>query len=144
MPFEIADFVASWSGDSPRIDFVILGEPKAQNGFRVRARGLLIPRIYDPLASEKRHLRQEMTRVLVEHGFDHTPVFPEGTRVKVLAHFCIRRNRKKDLDNMCKFLGDALEMALYADDDDINDMHVTKERSDIPSTTYTIMRDMRE
>jgi Holliday junction resolvase RusA-like endonuclease len=137
---KVKDFVASWNGDDPRIDFVILGEPPAQNGFRIRTRGLPFPRIYDPLASEKRQLRNEVRRVLAEHGFDHTPVFPDGTRVKVLAHYCYRPNRKKDLDNMSKFLLDALEMAVYADDDDIFDMHVTKERSENPRTMFTIMR----
>jgi Holliday junction resolvase RusA-like endonuclease len=104
-------------------------------------RGLTFPRIYDPLASEKRQIHNEVTKVLAEHGFDHTHVFADGTRVKVLAHYCYRPDRKKDLDNMSKFLLDALEMAMYADDDDIFDMHVTKERSANPRTMFTIMHD---
>ena len=141
MTIEIDDFIASWNGDSPRIDFVILGEPHAQNGFRIRTMGLLFPRIYDPLAKEKRWVREEVWKVLGEHGFDRTPVFAEGTRVKIKVHFVLKRGGKKDLDNMCKFLCDALEMALYADDDDIYELHVTKERGDNPSTMVTIMRD---
>ena len=72
-------FLASWeegNESSGRIDFTVLGEPRVQNGWKVRWRGLRVPVIYDPCSRPKTDLRAAIRRAMLEHGIQDEIVFP--------------------------------------------------------------------
>jgi Holliday junction resolvase RusA-like endonuclease len=136
----VENLMISWTnGSTGRVDFTILGEPRVQNGWRVRWRGVPFPRVYDPRAREKTLLRKEVKRALVEGGDDlPPPTFPIHLKLKVRIKFYAASGHNKDLDNMTKFLLDALEGAIYADDKCIVEMHLSKEQSPQARTEVSV------
>jgi hypothetical protein len=66
--YEIENFLSSWSANNqqPRVDFTILGEPRVQNGWKARWKGLQYPRIYNPKAKDKASLRIVLREALLE------------------------------------------------------------------------------
>ena len=135
---QVTDVVVSEVAGRKALDFTILGEPTVQNGWRLKYRGLLAPIMYDPLSKEKRKLRGKVTTVLAEVG-EEAPLF-EGVPLRVVVSFGLRCVTSKDLDNMCKFLLDALEAACYDDDKYIFDLHVMKARAENPETYVSITK----
>lgn len=133
--YNIENFLSSWADDDmkPRVDFTILGEPGVQNGWKIRWKGLRFPRIYDPRSRDKASLRIALREEMLEE------IFPPNTPLKVtVSYYQSGGVREKDLDNMSKFLFDALEGALYPDDRCIKEMHAFVYESHLPRTIVSV------
>ena len=142
--FKIEYFVPSWTTDETenhaRLDFCLIGEPFTQNGWKVKWRGLPIPIIYDPRSREKTALRRALKRAMVEANVPGTTFFPPAIRLSVRIYYFQDGAHDKDLDNMTKFLGDAMEGAIYPDDKMIWHCVTEKEESIEPRTVVSVER----
>jgi hypothetical protein len=76
---EIKDLIIS-QGAKKMVDFVVLGEPIAQNGWKLAWRGRGLPYLYDSNSREKKKLKAAVQAALLKFGED-VPVFKNGTKV---------------------------------------------------------------
>jgi Holliday junction resolvase RusA-like endonuclease len=140
--FKIEHFLPIWAIETrtgnARIDFLVLGEPKVHNGWKVKRRGIPYPRIYDPRAREKKALRSALKRAMADAGMPHPPAFPLVALRRVSVHYFYGAAHDKDLDNMTKFLGDAMEGAIFPNDRCIKEMHLYNEESNLPKTIVSV------
>ena len=134
-------FLASWEerdDRTARIDFTVLGEPRVQNGWKVRWRGLRVPVIYDPCSRRKTDLRAAIRTAMLEGGLPDDTAFPAGQPLVLSVEYFYKTAYKRDLDNMTKFLLDALEGAIFPDDNSIMKMELVKKRSAQPRTVVSV------
>jgi Holliday junction resolvase RusA-like endonuclease len=120
--------IASTStNDHPTIYLDIQGPPMAQARPRFQwhvAANRGVPVVYDPSRAMKRACRTACARALMEVGITNFPFFPDGhLHLKVLFFV---HNQAKDLDNLTKFVMDALETVVYTNDRDIWEAHIKK------------------
>ena len=101
-------------GDVDEVRFIIMDEPEAQNGYKLRWKGVKIPFCYDPMARKKMALKKAIVRALYDDGITTVPLFEE-CYLQVEVEFYLPLE-KKDLDNMAKFLLDSMEGIIYPDD----------------------------
>ena len=132
----VEDVMVLTAGGFSTIDLTILGEPIAQNGWKLRFRNCSRPFLYDPLRSQKMKLRNSVKAEMVELG-EPVPFF-KGTRlqVSIISHF--HTATRKDLDNLSKFLLDAMEGVLYDDDKWIFHLVVKKVETTSPSMVVSV------
>ena len=122
------------------IQFNLEGEPGVQNGWKLAWKGLPFPKIYDPESRNKRVLKNKLAAALLEYGVTSLPAIPskKDLFIEVVYKYSDGR-RNKDLDNMTKFLCDALEGIVYVDDKLIVKMVLKKGRNTAcPSTSVKI------
>ena len=137
MVFFVHDMILSWNGSSTgKVDFEVAGEPLASNGPRIRFRNLRVPIIFDPLAREKRQLRNVLKLALSEVGVQDL-LFRE-MELKVNITFFMANRWSKDIDNMAKFILDAMNLAIYDDDQRIVILDLKKRSSTEPHTNISI------
>jgi Holliday junction resolvase RusA-like endonuclease len=107
---EIEDLIIS-QGACTMVDFVLLGEPIAQNGWKISwNRGRSRPYMYDPLGRDKQKVKAAIKAALLEFG-ESVPVF-KATKLHLGVVFHLKNATSKDADNMQKFLLDALDGAV--------------------------------
>jgi hypothetical protein len=145
--FQLEYLVPSWTTtdteDFARLDFCVEGEPKVQNGWKVAWKGLPFPRIYAPRAREKNALRAALKRAMAEvlgPRPPHRTFFPPLAPLIVSIRYFQDGAHDKDLDNMTKFLNDAMERAIFPDDKYIMEMHLYKDVALHPRTVVSIER----
>ena len=63
---EVTDVIISGNNNYRSIEFAILGEPIAQNGWKIRWRGLRMPIMFDPLQRRKTIIKRLLTQALQE------------------------------------------------------------------------------
>ena len=133
----VDDVMVSTGGGTSTIELTIVGEPVAQNGWKLRFRNCSRPFLYDPLRNEKHKLCKEIKAKMMELGESEIPFF-KNTRlqVSIITHF--HTATRKDLDNMSKFLQDAMEGALYDDDKWIFRLAVEKHETTSPRTVVSV------
>ena len=129
----ITDVVISDDGTRKCLEFCIMGEPHAQNGWRIRHRGLQTPIMFDPLARLKRQIKDALAKVMMEHQ-EPLPVFAAGIPLRVGVIFHLRHVATKDVDNMAKFLLDAIEEVVFNNDKYIIDLSLSKSTNETPKT----------
>ena len=93
--------------------------------------------MFDPLARLKRQIKDALARVMMEHQ-EPVPVFPTGTPLRVGVIFHLRHVATKDVDNMAKFLLDAMEEVLFDNDKFILDLNLSKSANKTPKTLVFI------
>ena len=102
------------------IHLTILGEPHAQNGWKIWLADCHQPVVYDPCSKGKRQLRKAIAKAIDQHlGWSipaNLSVFPDNCQLRLVVVYRLRNIGSKDLDNMSKFLFDALEGIIYKDD----------------------------
>jgi len=106
--------------------FTIHGPPQAQNGWKLAWKRNRKPVIYDPMQKHKIVLRADLRAgffdLLQRSSF---PMFLHRTlRVEVV--FKMHHIHCKDIDNMMKFLFDALQFVIYSNDSCIMEAVVNK------------------
>jgi Holliday junction resolvase RusA-like endonuclease len=112
--------------DVDEISFEILGRPPVQNGWKMawkRFKGH--PYLYDPKKREKMALRTAVKAAVRELTRAQLPVF-RNTLLSASVVFHIEDIMGKDLDNMAKFLNDALEGAIMDDDKFVVQLFLSK------------------
>ena len=129
------------SDDGDRVEsvsFSVPGAPKCQNGWKVRWRGLRFPIIYDPKRQEKLHLKQQIRLAIADLLGMPQPYTPFGVfKTNMIVVFYMKTATAKDLDNMLKFLLDALKGVIYQDDRFIFKLSVSKEVANANDGQYT-------
>lgn len=133
------------------IKLVILGEPKAQKRHRTTRVGGFI-RQYDPSSSDKgdflsiiqsnapdKPLDQPL-RVDCEFYFSRPKShFKSGKNSHILKdNAALWHTSRNDVDNLIKFVFDALNKVYWRDDGSISECHVRKMYSDKPRTEINI------
>ncbi len=136
----VIDIVISEVAGKKAVDLVILGDPVAQNGWKMRILPAFTssrPILYDPNGHQKNKLRDIIQKELQQLG-ESIPIF-KNTSLHMNVSFHIRGNAsKKDVDNMAKFLLDILEKAIYDNDKWIFDLHLKKTSDLSAKTTISI------
>lgn len=133
------------------IEIIILGDPKAQKRHRTFQRGKFAGR-YDPSANEKADFLTAIQNNAPEKPLAG-PIFlmlifymqrPKGHygtgknvgELKVSAP--LRHTKKPDIDNLAKFVLDAMKGIFWRDDSVISKLNVTKIYDDKPRTLIQI------
>ena len=138
MPPQIEDFVVGLDVHLVKtVDFTIPGDPKTQNGWKVRTTRQGRPIVYDEKSREKKALRMAIIKEFGDLN-EPAPFFTETRLVVNIAYHIEGEPNRKDVDNMTKFLLDAMELAAYDNDKWIYDLHVTKCSSATPKTVVSI------
>ena len=99
-------------------------------------------RFFDPTARSKRAFKRALKAELGELGFENFPVFPDGTRIKLDCLFGCT-NLLKDVDNLVKYLMDALQDVMYTNDNQVFDEHGKKRGVALPDefSYFTVQED---
>jgi Holliday junction resolvase RusA-like endonuclease len=99
------------------MNVTVEGEPKAQESPSIsKTSGRTV--VYDPSSKLKKKFAAAVKHALTEVGEDDFPFFPKRKKLRLTVRFYLKSNRK-DLDNMLKFLGDAIEGLAYPNDKEI-------------------------
>ena len=133
---KISDVIVSTGGGKKTCEFVVFGEPVAQNGWKLAFKGRFRPYLYDGLKDKKTKLRQAVATALKALE-EPTPFFTE-TILKVSITFGLRSVLSKDLDNLAKFFLDAIEGAAFDDNKRILELNLKKKTDTNPNTTISI------
>jgi Holliday junction resolvase RusA-like endonuclease len=148
----IFDFMEAVSASGRSIAFVVKGDPPSQERARIaairdRASDRMRAHLYDPSSRLKIRFRSTVQRSMVQYGL-RAPYFAADEAVTVHVKFVLPRRRQdlvrhddgtvtlapdaqrfprnKDVDNMLKFVMDALEGVIYHNDVIITKVIVSK------------------
>ncbi len=142
---EVDNFVVVLpSGDGPRhpieASFTIHGAPIAQNGWKLAWKRNRHPVIYDPLQNKKivlrANIRSGLFDLLQQSSF---PILAHRT-LKVEIMFKMHHVFSKDIDNMMKFLFDAMQHVIYHNDSCIMSAVVTKHEAHPEDEESTLVK----
>lgn len=133
MFFEVRDVVfvlsptaAENSNDVHECNFVIDGRAPVQNGWKCFLRSRSQPVVYDPKKQAKNSLRAFVRDAFKELDRNITfPVFQES-RLRMYVSFYLVNSAGRDIDNMLKFLQDALEGVVFDNDKYVYEIHAHK------------------
>jgi Holliday junction resolvase RusA-like endonuclease len=100
------------------VSFTIRGSPIAQNGWKLAWRSRRQPILYDSLQKQKLHLRVNIRNALIELRQGEFPIFPNWD-IRVELTFNLHNVTGKDVDNMMKYIFDAMQEVLYRNDSSI-------------------------
>jgi Holliday junction resolvase RusA-like endonuclease len=114
-----------------RLDIVVEGEPQVQE--RARMSHLGHTHMYDPSSRLKNRFRIAVVKSLQGLTFLQYPLF-HVRHLKVTVAFYVS-NMTKDVDNLLKFVLDALQMVVYTDDRCVYQIEASKWHS--PDHGYT-------
>jgi Holliday junction resolvase RusA-like endonuclease len=109
--------------ENPTVVVTVKGPPIAQARPRVRVFNGRA-RVYDPDQREKRAYRRAIRQAMAQLGITDFPFF-ERRVLKLNVTFGLSNNAK-DVDNLLKFVMDALESVVYDNDAWIVDVHAKK------------------
>jgi Holliday junction resolvase RusA-like endonuclease len=109
----------------------VIGSPAVQARPRMNTRNGRV-HIYDPSARSKRAFKRAMRQALQELGIVAFPIFLPTSHLKLKATFFLS-NEGKDVDNMLKYLMDALQSVVYGNDAGIYDIETKKVKTNINS-----------
>ena len=159
----VVDFMEAVGASGRSLSFVITGDPPSQERARIGVtrpppNSRLRPYLYDP-SSRRKERYATMVRTTMENYGLNTPYFAADEPIMVCVKFILPRRRQdllsegghtvltadaqafprnKDVDNMLKFLMDALQGVLYENDVTITKALVTKlfaDEADAPGWT---------
>ena len=101
----------------PFVGLEVRGEPRVQERHRINMRVPGHPTIWDPSGPLKSSFRNAVTRALIELGTDGRafPLYAPGDAINITIVFATS-NMAKDLDNLLKFVFDALQGVVYGND----------------------------
>lgn len=133
MFFEVRDVVfvlsPTTAGNSNNVhecNFVIDGRAPVQNGWKCFLRSRRQPVVYDPKKQAKNTLRACVRDAFKELDRNITfPVF-QMSRLQMCVSFYLVNSAGRDIDNMVKFLQDALEGVVFDDDKYVYEIHAYK------------------
>ena len=114
MPWSPPEAVIVGNGNDLMVEITIPGIPVAQP----RPRGRLVSGrivVFNPATREMTTFRRSIRQCLVELAVAVFPMFDIAVSLEVKAIFFVS-NMRKDVDNMLKFVLDALQGVLYPDD----------------------------
>ena len=140
-----ADSIAMLETDEPglgsrgvdTLTMSVTGNAIAQARHRVRRVNTSRLVFYDPHQREKVSFRLAVKESLQDVGIQYFPVF-RNVHVRVHVSFFVR-NLNKDLDNMIKFVLDALQSVVYRNDLCVVEMHSAKFLTAEPHDTTHIV-----
>ena len=129
--------VANSNGGKKSLSMTILGDPPAQNGWKAKLNGSGRIIMYDEKSTEKRRLRFALMKEL-QQLTESVPLF-SSTKLKMNVLYQLGGVvTRKDIDNMTKYLLDALEAALYDNDKWIVELNTKKISAGTPATVLSI------
>jgi Holliday junction resolvase RusA-like endonuclease len=105
-----------------RLDIVIEGTPCVQERTKISSMGRL--HLYDPSSKSKAKFKWAVFQSLKSLKFDKFPIFKD-VELKVTVVFHIS-NWLMDVDNLLKFVMDALEKIVYINDKCVNKIEAEK------------------
>ena len=113
--------------NADEVSFTVFGKPPIQNGWKLawKQMGRRPPVIYDAKKGEKAMLRNLLKAAIRGFGRYQCPLFRKQT-LSVSVVFGLRDIASKDVDNLSKFLLDAMEGAIFDDDKFVYSLHASK------------------
>ena len=146
MFFEVRDVVfvlssPATTGNSNNVhecNFVIDGRAPVQNGWKCFLRSRRQPVVYDPKKQAKISLRASVRNAFKELECNITfPVF-QMSRLQMCVSFYLVNSTSRDIDNMVKFLQDALEGVVFDNDKYVYEIHASKHEAPYGNEATTI------
>jgi Holliday junction resolvase RusA-like endonuclease len=115
--FNDIEAIIAGEGDSSTIYLTIPGVPMVQQRARIRWCRLAFqrPRMYDPCSVAKKAYRLAVKNALTDVGVSSFPIFGNDDHLQLIVNFGVS-NQGKDLDNLLKFVMDALQGVVYRND----------------------------
>ena len=103
-------------GNVTECNFVIDGRAPVQNGWKCFLRSRRQPVVYDPKKQAKNSLREAVRCAFKE--LDNNIDFPvfQMSRLQLSVSFYLVNSGGRDIDNMVKFLQDAIEGVVFDND----------------------------
>ena len=151
MKLKVVDMIEVKGGPcGSSISFTILGTPPAQPRHKIRFRGRFKPYAYDPSGSDKTKFRNHLRATMKEFNMllEKGTYFDERVALELHLYFCLpwpkmdlKRTpsgelvlrdhhstwpRKKDIDNLIKWMMDSFQSVIYKDDCCVVEVHVSK------------------
>jgi Holliday junction resolvase RusA-like endonuclease len=147
MVYVADDMVACINAGGRSISFVVKGSPAVQSRNIIAWKGRARPILFDPSSSNKLNYRHAVRQEMKAVGLPAENFFSDTTAIRMKVKFVLPRRRKdvilrpspphlaanalsfprgKDVDNLLKFVMDALEQTLYANDTNIVRVGVEK------------------
>ena len=110
------------------VSFRISGEPVVQNGWSFWSRNRSMPVVYDVKQRHKKKLRKAIEEALqIAMGGGVTlPFFDNNDHLGIVVAYGVKRYGQKNLDNLSKFLFDAMEGVVFRDNAAIGNTRLTK------------------
>lgn len=140
------------------IEITIAGPPVPQKRHRhVRQGGYI--RVYDPSQKDKEILCKKVKEIALQYGYKwnlsptdrykvsilfYTPLPSSSQRRKNLLEWTQQHTAKPDLDNLEKFVLDALKETLWLDDQQIIQLASSKIFTDNPRTVIKVVKIMQD
>ena len=158
LPPPVIDSMMEVDGPDPdekQLTFIIEGEPKVQERHRIAWKGILgawrrsrriSPIIYDPSIKEKKSLFLAVKAAMQEIEITSFPYFNANEPLVLELTFLFENKpnqlfpKKKDLDNMVKYIMDAMSGLLYHNDTVIVNLAAQKAFEAENSTLVSISR----
>jgi Holliday junction resolvase RusA-like endonuclease len=128
------------NGPPDEVSFRIHGPPIAQNGWKLAWRNRRQPVLFDSLRKQKLAVRANIQCAFNQLQHYSFPVFPPNTNIQVELIFTLHRLTIKDVDNMMKYILDAMQDALYHDDAFIMVAVVRKVQANVEDVESTMVK----
>ena len=121
-------------------NFVIHGRAAVQNGWKCVLHNRHRPVIYDPKRNEKIALRVAL-KVAFKELDRHTsfPIF-QATKLVMCVTFNLVQSAGRDIDNMVKFLNDALEGVIFDNDKYVYEIHHARKQEVAHGNETTVVK----
>jgi Holliday junction resolvase RusA-like endonuclease len=120
------------------VSLTILGEPLIQPRMRCYKNPVTgRPVVFDPARDEKLAFKRIVREALGAVGATTFPLFDDGVKLKVTATFHVV-DMRKDIDNLLKFLLDALASVVYNNDNAIDFVVAKKVATNVEYTKFMV------
>jgi Holliday junction resolvase RusA-like endonuclease len=142
-PAEIAKSPAPEFFSNERASFVITGRPSSKHRPRFSGAGKGHGRVFSPSASEANELRQKLHHHLSQNGLldGQATLFKKEAKLAFHADFMLhpRRGRRPDIDNLLKFILDALNQCVWYDDGQVREVLMRMRTAASPEDERTVV-----
>jgi Holliday junction resolvase RusA-like endonuclease len=137
----VADALAVSNSDGKvlSVDIHVDGEPRVQERPRHCHRGSK-HWVYDPTKELKAEFREVVKAAFTDLGIHDFPLF--GVPLKYIIVFGVS-NPEKDVDNLLKFVMDALETVIYANDNKVRKVDMEANFAPLPDQFISIQAEPR-
>jgi Holliday junction resolvase RusA-like endonuclease len=125
-------------GHVKECNFVIGGRAPVQNGWKCFLRSRRQPVVYDPKKQEKNSLREAVRYAFKE--LDNNINFPvfQMSRLQLSVSFYLVNSAGRDIDNMVKFLQDAIEGVVFDNDKFVYEIRAYKHEAPYGNEATTV------
>jgi Holliday junction resolvase RusA-like endonuclease len=158
--FILENYKASIIKETKKVSFIVRGTPPSQFRPRVNWKKRSTTVVYDASSQQKKNWKEAATMALANYSITLFPIIPSLNGIKVMVAFyfvrpkyhisiktgCVKDTApffpsSKDIDNLIKFIFDAMQGIFFNNDSAIVEINATKNyvMDNIGYTSITLM-----